>query len=199
MKPSIIRVGDTVLVRPGALRVIKVGYEQDFITYLEQIEKAERAESKCSLDQLLTTSRIRKFISDYTDTPPNSINPHAITHVAKGLASQLTTNLCGQERKIFFGNPIPPEPVREVIEKRCVRTGKHYSAWSGASYDGEYAYEPGGLENPKTHVVLRLAPVSWDDFELTRSDGTIKPFNSGLWVLQTDVTKIPPTDNGETQ
>lgn len=43
-----------------------------------------------------------------------------------------------------------------VSGKRCVQTGTYYAPWSGQDYEGGWDYEPGGLTNPKTHVLLNV-------------------------------------------
>jgi len=43
-----------------------------------------------------------------------------------------------------------------VIGKNFHKTGIRYSPSSWTSYEGEYDYEPGGLENEKTHCVYTL-------------------------------------------
>ena len=57
-----------------------------------------------------------------------------------------------------------------VIGKRVVKTGKRFAPWHGASYDGEYDWEPGGLENEQTHVLLDTPHglISRDDVEVLK-------------------------------
>lgn len=65
----------------------------------------------------------------------------------------------GNERKIFYHEPGGygrwAGSVLEVYSKRIAKTGTRFSAKYGrSSYDGEEWYEPGGLEDCKTHIIL---------------------------------------------
>ena len=56
----------------------------------------------------------------------------------------------------------------EVLGKRVVKTGKYFASHSWYdSYTGEYEYEPGGLEDMKTHVIIRTPDGEFhtDDIE----------------------------------
>lgn len=63
----------------------------------------------------------------------------------------------GRERKLYtrLDNTYRNE-LATVVSKRVVRTGKYYSAHSSTDYWGEYDYEPAGLENAKSHIILGL-------------------------------------------
>lgn len=45
--------------------------------------------------------------------------------------------------------------IATVLGKYTAYTGTRYPSYSGQSYEGEWDYEPGGLSNRKTHVILR--------------------------------------------
>jgi hypothetical protein len=68
----------------------------------------------------------------------------------------------GKERRIFE-EPIAPYRLRtkepwKVEGKRYVKTGTRYSASGGWSdYYGEYDYEPGGLDDEKTHCIYSIS------------------------------------------
>ena len=64
----------------------------------------------------------------------------------------------GGDRREIYTREVPEFAGKEykVQGIRFVKTGKYYSPSSGYSYDGEYDYEPGGLEDQKTHKLLEL-------------------------------------------
>lgn len=67
----------------------------------------------------------------------------------------------GKERQIFEQKNYllgeRPDSPWLVIGRKLVKTGERYPSWSYySSYTGEYDYEPGGLENEKTHCVYSL-------------------------------------------
>lgn len=83
----------------------------------------------------------------------------------------------GRERSIHYKEVVPDNDLfafglaetrdytgREtrVDGKYIARTGKYYPPCSWTSCDGEHDYEPGGLDDAKTHVILR---TPYGDFE----------------------------------
>jgi len=76
----------------------------------------------------------------------------------------------GKERTLHYYQTGTPEIFTEfdgfmpdytgydltVSGKRCVQTGTYYAPSGGQHYDGEYWNDPGGLTNPKTHVLLNV-------------------------------------------
>lgn len=75
----------------------------------------------------------------------------------------------GKERALHYLETVPmgslyrdgqlPDMTGQTLpveSKRCVQTGTYYAPWSGQDYEGGWDYEPGGLTNPKTHVLLNV-------------------------------------------
>lgn len=65
----------------------------------------------------------------------------------------------GRERRIFYHEPGGFDQwqgsVLEVYGKRFAKTGTYFPPAGGVnSYDGEEWYEPGGLDDCKTHIIL---------------------------------------------
>lgn len=65
----------------------------------------------------------------------------------------------GRQRQIIYEPPGGfgrwPGTVLEVYGKRLAKTGVYYPPSGGVnSYDGEEWYEPGGLGDCKTHIIL---------------------------------------------
>lgn len=64
----------------------------------------------------------------------------------------------GNERTIHTEyDPHKKDIVYTVIGKKVHRTGTYFPSRSSVDYWGEYDYEPGGLANMKTHVILELS------------------------------------------
>ncbi len=85
----------------------------------------------------------------------------------------------GPQRQLFT---IKKESLRGksavVVGRKVVKTGKYFSpSRYFSNYDGEYDYEPGGLSDEKTHVLLQLSinPFQDDVCPNVNSDG-------GLWI-----------------
>lgn len=87
----------------------------------------------------------------------------------------------GRERKIHYRTEEPiflrsssrdedADIELVVLGKRTAKTGTYYPPTSGYSWEGEYDYEPGGLTDEKTHVLLQtaLGEIEETDVELVR-------------------------------
>lgn len=74
------------------------------------------------------------------------------------LASAVLFQNCfgGKQRQVFSEEvPELKDVHARVLGRRVVKTGKYYAPYSGYdSWTGEYDYEPGGLSDMKTHVIL---------------------------------------------
>lgn len=76
------------------------------------------------------------------------------TGVCKALVRH--RNFGGKSRQIYTEIGELLNRTAEVYGRRVVKTGTYYGPSGGYdSYSGEYDYEPGGLTDRKTHVLLR--------------------------------------------
>lgn len=157
-RKNVIRIGDFVTVKV-LRKVERVGYP---LSYYEACELAEEdprfkqiadilkgpADSSGSLfsNKMLNFRVERKLIA------------------LLGYQILLEKKFGGIERQIFYHDFTPFEQMMykgktnklEVLGKRVVKTGLYNAPCSGYnSYDGEPWYEPGGLENEQTHILLR--------------------------------------------
>ena len=151
MKKHSYKVGDYVtILRPNFID--RVGYTLRPKDLIEEVEKDPRY-LKILEDFNITSSRVKGSLL------------HA-------LAFQLVRdrNFGGDERKIFYikdnGDTSWFDPSyvdyfprkAQIYGKQIRKTGTRYAPNSGYdSYDGEYYNEPGGLDNPKTHVILETS------------------------------------------
>ena len=55
--------------------------------------------------------------------------------------------------------------VATVKSRKVVKTGERFAPSGSYDYWGEYDYEPGGLDNEKTHVLFELTDVLVEDTE----------------------------------
>lgn len=95
------------------------------------------------------------------------INPDSLAHtrVSKDFAigcakaAVRARGFGGPDRTLHYDDSptfkINPGDITVVLDKRCVQTGKYYPPHYGYdSYYGEYDYEPGGLDERKTLILL---------------------------------------------
>lgn len=176
-KKDIIRVGDKVkILRPNF--IYKWGYENNLQTIKNDIavkhEHSIQAFITKMLDEiegsnLTQTNRIYPLVS-------NKYPKNAVYRVASGIAYALVGKNMkdGNRRRLFYcSDPSYKEEfedpfslvltheagqIQEVSEVRVVKTGEYYppeyeySDWGDCFYD----VIPGGLNNSKTHKLLRL-------------------------------------------
>lgn len=99
----------------------------------------------------------------------------------------------GKERQIFTERKDNlKDQIYYVTEKRVVKTGTYFAPSSSQDYFGEYEYEPGGLFNMKTHMVLTLS--TWYPYEIrpyekhTRNRFPVNGYDE--YIVQTNVEKV---------
>jgi hypothetical protein len=92
----------------------------------------------------------------------------------------------GKERKLFYKEVVPYGQVYcdgmtwdrtglvyTVAGKSTVMTGKYYPPSGGQGFDGDWDYEPGGLEDMQCHVLLDIGgeKIEQCDVELMKGVG----------------------------
>lgn len=162
---SVIRVGDTVkLIDPRKIQ--RIGYEVTAQTLLTEVEEDPRVMEFCREQALTRRSQERVILAIATSR----------------MRRQMKT---GAPRKIFYSEIFEHMGgnTYQVEEKKIRYSGTFYHGYSGYSYDGEYDYEPAGLDNRLTHICLRLSynclilHDSYDEWE-------------GFWVTTDQVEKV---------
>lgn len=100
----------------------------------------------------------------------------------------------GKERKIFS----VPEPALEdkivlVEETRQVMIGTYYAPSGGRDYDGDYWYEPGGLDGQESIKIARVRfhpdENTWSNIQMTVDKLPHQQW-AGLWIDARDLEKI---------
>jgi hypothetical protein len=97
---------------------------------------------------------------------------------ALGYAIAGNRGLGGKSRQIFTeSKPKLKNKVFEVVGKFTKKTGDYYGSSSYQGYFDPYPeYEPGGLRNEKTHVILEVVPQNdvWVDSYKIEAKNVIK-------------------------
>ena len=147
---DIIRVGDTVkIVNP--LIISRIGYE---FTY-EDARKEIVESFKSDIYELMRKAKV----SGWNKIMENGAWDNCMKKIVGALAYDLVSKKIktGNRRMIYaeLQEDLKDEIVT-VVSKRTVKTGIYYPPiCSGSSYE-DYDYEPGGLKDEKTHVILEV-------------------------------------------
>lgn len=84
--------------------------------------------------------------------------PHRVANeFASGaaLAANRYQGFGGKQRSIhYYAEPTAESYTSEIYRKRVVQTGTYYPPAGGGGGWDDYWYEPGGLDDRKTHVLL---------------------------------------------
>jgi len=163
VKKRVFRPGDKVrIVNP--LQVERVGYPKTVMMCFNELceslnenhlEKTFKFNS-CKLNQALEILGL-----------PILQNQRERDRVIYGLAQYklAADGFGGKERSIHyvqhsneqisnFTHDYLQNRITEVVSKRVVKTGKYFGSSGGRDYDGDYWFEPGGLEDMKTHILI---------------------------------------------
>jgi hypothetical protein len=159
MKREVIRVGDTVRVlRPRWVK--RVGYPIVWTDLVDEVRSDPRTIEAVKVlglsDYLLEDERPSGFVRavamarvEQRDFGGNERSIHYATLAAED--EDPLTLICSDQ--VPHHGYVGRELI--VTSKRVVKTGTRFPAYSGRSGpDYEYDYEPGGLDNCKTHVLL---------------------------------------------
>lgn len=183
-KPKVIRKGDSVKVITSKF-VKRVGYPLIWTDLVEEVEKDPRTQAAWDLltraqpcdAETPSITLVDKLFHDFKSNIPWDF----LAVIAKQRVREM--NFGGNERQLiymrtmtkprntFFGLLWAPSAdevpdctgrVYEVIGKKLAKTGTYYAPTSGTSgyYEPEDWYEPGGLEDCKTHILLETH-VGW--------------------------------------
>lgn len=160
MKKNVIRIGDTVRVlRPKWVK--RVGYPLVWTDLLEEVRSDPRSAEALKVLEISTAELTNEKISHFVRAVALARveqrgfggNERSLHYMKMGGEDDSILDVIGLDCVPCHGH-VGTE--FEVLGKRIVKTGKRFAPWSGRSGpDYEYDYEPGGLENCKTHILLR--------------------------------------------
>lgn len=166
--PETIRVGDMVVVTKPAF-VERVGYPLSF-------DKAKQWVLENKLDAI-------KALLDFQPPGDLFMTEPALGPIEEEIVRSVAINhmrregFGGRERTIHTRREEGElGRVYKVIDRKVVKTGLYYPA-SGYAED----WEPGGLDNCKTHVLLQL---TWDWHQ-----AFTPMFRQGLWIERCNVRR----------
>jgi len=137
------RVGDTVrIVRPRFIK--RVGYPLTFVDLREEF---------ADHPQFTEAMRLLGF-TDGAHEVPFRVKREIVDGLARGAVR--ARGWGGKERRIHYEDQ--PRDLTDylttVLAKRVRMTGDYYPPSGGQDMTGEDWYEPGGLTNQRSHVIL---------------------------------------------
>lgn len=184
MKKPIYRDGDRVRVLVPNF-VTRVGYPRNVDYY--------KPEARQTLESvgLLKPS----FDGDWdTARRPYTIYDRAKDKLIGDLARFLLIQKGwgGNERSIYTqSQPLLAGTEQTVIDKRVVKTGKRYSGYTTYdAWNGDYDYDPGGLEDEKTHILLKLATPGHFGIIGDRKSSLTALLKQGGWIESINVEHV---------
>lgn len=145
-----IRIGDCIkVIEPQEF--VRCGYPMTIQDAKEKLQKDQLLRQE--VDGLMARVALKHGIH-YVG--PGFATPiHSRIMSALGYLSLKMQDFGGNQRRIHTRiNESLRGLIAEVTEKRRVMTGDYCSGSSSTSYDGEIEYEPAGLANARTHVIL---------------------------------------------
>lgn len=175
------KIGAMVIIT-NPLRVTRVGYPMSIDDAIAHV-KSNMSEA---IKSLLTQVGLYKTIEDkvlkyqiYQEWPPtDKVGRKTYTNIVKALAYEYLhqNSFGGKERSIHTKEyPEQQGKMYSVADKKVVKTGIYYPS----SGDNEDWY-PGGLDNCKTHVLLKL----WDWNIYCKSNNI---YDEGFWIESCNV------------
>lgn len=187
-KSSVYRIGDHVsIVRPIVVR--RVGYPfdvhaeaarilrehtNDIFALLHKIDPAHVPAAR-----LLETLGRPVALECLNSTPSEEPTHDPLWGVALKLAYQIGAHqqLGGRNRQLWTEErPDLAGRIMTVKAKHMAYTGTYYPPSSGYTYDGDYDYEPGGLTQRKSHLLLDLTdPDVFGSYAVTIEAINVEP------------------------
>ena len=173
MKKQVIHIGDTVRIVRSRL-IKRVGYPLVWYEVLEQVEKDPK---------VLEAYRVLTGRSSTVKGALIAVGTRVPGFFAKAAAKVYVEQhgFGGKERSIHYwpqsakgelwdANKAPDLTgfVFPVTAKRLAKTGIRFPASGGQYGDGEYWDEPGGLDECKTHILLKV-----DGYEIEACDAEL--------------------------
>ena len=189
LNPSVFRPGDLFLVKDPVL-VERVGYplgkkvaEKHVEVTLETEIESLFARLGAEIDVEETAEDIKMAGAIRFKRKGAEVSHWDMKRVVSGLASHWlkVKGFGGNVRSLhtFRDDSLKPDTECQVISRRTVKTGTRYAATSsGPDYNGEYDYEPGGLENCQTHVLLEFRSLCALDLLIA----ALEKDDNRLWI-----------------
>jgi hypothetical protein len=202
LNPSVFRPGDLFLVKEPVL-VSRCGYpisradaEKHVTATMEAEIKGLFARLGAEIDAEKTAVDMKNAGVVWFDRAAREVSHWDMKRVVGGLASHWLKlkGFGGNVRSLhtFRDDSLKPDMECQVISRKTVKTGTRYPATSSSSggydYPAEYDYEPGGLDDCQTHVLLEFRPVCGLDWIIGPLTAT-EDWDTRLWIEAKNVTK----------
>jgi len=143
--------------------VTSVGYD---FTYAKEFERVSQTHAQDVVEFLTklglgNSDWMNLDIQDKTMVLAEKIDPdhphvRRMLHALAWVSFEKNRPSRGERKLTTVRHPEYAGWCGPVMGKRTVKTGWCYPATGGQDYFGEYYFEPGGLENSKTHVILTV-------------------------------------------
>ena len=151
MKKIVFRKDDYIRIK-NPIIVERVGYPLN----IQKVKDEHFSiEEKQKIEEFLRFFKVTS--SDIFEVKPEKTRLSIVHALAMNKIQQLRWG--GNARSLHL---ITDESLRDkevyVVEKKMVKTGIRFAPSGYYDYDGEYNFEPGGLDNMKTHVLLGFYP-----------------------------------------
>ena len=139
----VIRTGDTIeIINPEI--ITRIGYE---FTYDDAVKEIRETYEEDILILLRTVK-----VSRWKKVTKEIVKSLAYDLIHKRIRTGNVRKIYTERREELIGKKV------KVMGKSLARTGTYYPPTGGGTdYNGEYDYEPGGLKDPKTHVIFEFA------------------------------------------
>lgn len=147
---TVIKVGDKVQIINPVI-ITRIGYD---FTYEDACKEVLENYTEDISTLLRKTGFKFKLMNNYAWEKAEKKIVGAIAYNLVG-----TKIKTGNERKLYTEiNENLRDVIVTVTAKKNVKTGIYYPAVCSepTSFGGDYDYDPGGLKDPKTHVVLTI-------------------------------------------
>jgi hypothetical protein len=152
-RKHVYREGDPVrIVNP--IIVKRVGYAFDIHAEAQRIGEQHLADINALFDKILPDLAPIELGRDHYSFDGLALKLAFIVGRYRGLG--------GKERRLWTEEQ--PDVLNHrwfVSGKRVAMTGTYYPPGGRYTYDGDYDYEPGGLEHAKGHLLLKLNRRDW--------------------------------------
>ena len=158
-KKHVYRIGDIVrIVDPKFVE--RVGYPLVWPMLMDEFDAKLPVVREAMKNLIFTdaSEEMFEFNQQITRTKTNATDRDFLKGVC--MAAVRMRGFGGDERSLHYFDSLEFERFRgclfEINGKRVVKTGKRFAGSSSVSYEGEYDYENGGLNDMKTHTLLKL-------------------------------------------
>lgn len=176
MKKIVFRKDDYIRIK-NPIIVERVGYPLN----IQKVKDEHFSiEEKQKIEEFLRFFKVTS--SDIFEVKPEKTRSAIIHALAMNKIQQLRWG--GNERSLHLRTD---ESLRDkevwIVKKKIVKIGTRFAASGYYGYDGEYNFEPGRLDNMKTHVLLGFWSLADSIFHFNTD-------NDLVWIEEKNVELV---------